>query len=247
MLYSEDDYLEIYKVVESEVHHGLKAMVLHYAINKIPLNEKDIRPLNLTPEFWNFELHNLITIGILTLGRLFDESNCRYNIIILYKSLGLNINAFSFESLKKRKGDIFADGSFEEYISGEKEFDRIMYKKIKDRIVELKKTYDTKFKIYRNKVIAHREVNRVGELDVEGFSYKELLELYIQLYNICKELWERYNNGRGAVFLSFDSITNMINNVEYVPNGSPFFKRIIKEYKLLFELLKGKMMNELLG
>jgi hypothetical protein len=80
MLYSEDDYLEIYKVVESEVHHGLKAMVLHYAINKIPLNEKDIRPLNLTPEFWNFELYNLITIGILTLGRLFDESNCKYNI-----------------------------------------------------------------------------------------------------------------------------------------------------------------------
>jgi hypothetical protein len=67
-----------------------------------------------------------------------------------------------------------------------------MYKKIKDRILEVKKTYDTKFKIYRNKVIAHREVNRVGELDVEGFSYKELLELYLELYNICTELWERY-------------------------------------------------------
>ncbi len=29
-----------------------------------------------------------------------------------------------------------------------------------------------------------------------------------------------------------------------MPIGSPFFKRIIKEYKLLFELLKGKMMNK---
>lgn len=244
MQYTEADYLKIFNILNSEISYGMKLMVLHYSISKLYL--KNPTPFEDAPEFWSIEQYNLVSLSILTLGRIFGNSNNNYNLSNLCNALGQNIDIFSFTSLKVRKGEIFDDAGFKEYIDGKSEFVNSDYREIKGRINKLKHEYELDFKGFRDKVIAHREVWKSSELSKTQYKPKNLFDIYLELFNVLRDLQERYHNGRNHEYITFEYIGDFIDEAskendrkkDFNVNGF-IFKNIIKDFVSIYGQMCG--------
>jgi hypothetical protein len=236
MRYSEEDYLEKFEVLDSQIKYGMKAMTLHYAISKV--FRENMAPFESTKDYWSFEQYNLVTLSILNLGRIFDDSNDVYGIFNFSNALGSNIEAFNFENLKIRKKNNFDDEKFKKYIEGKSEFNKSDYKIIKKKLEKLKIEFNTDYKDLRNKIIAHREVFKFSELNNKKYKLVRLFEIYIELYNIFRDLKERYHNGREYELLNLEDIENLVESVKIGSDISKrnlsYFKRIIQDFILIY-------------
>ncbi len=227
-----EEYNSQFEVFESEVNYGFKNICLHYAINILTINRE--APLNITPEFWNFTRYNLATVSILTLGRIFDIDS-KYSIHKLFSVLGQNIEILSLSELRKRKENI----DFEEYIRDKVDFNKEMFRKLVNIKKSLHKQYETPYKIYRNSIIGHRLVKNSVEIDVNNeFKYIDILSIYISLYNLYRELWERYYNGRVIANLTLEDLTSQIHSLEKGEDRTPRYLYMARDYLKLYYLLK---------
>lgn len=228
-----ENYNNQFKVFESEVEYGFKNICLHYAINILTVNRQE--PINKTPEFWNFTLYNLATVSILTLGRIFDVRS-NYSIHKLLDILGQNLEILSLVELKSRKGPTI---DFEEYISDKTDFSKDMYRDLVRIKKRLYKQYEKPYKNYRNSIIGHRLVKSTVEIEgSDRFYFLDILNIYIDLYNLKRELWERYHNGRGHTYLTFDELTLQIHSIERNTENIPRYLYMVKDYLKLYHLLE---------
>ena len=229
------DYQEQYRVFQSEVLLGFKNIVSHYALSIYLKEREDV--LDQLPSFWTYTLHNLTTLSFLTLGRIFDP-NSKFSIDKMMSSLGQNIDYFSFENVLNRKENQY---DIIEYLSDRDnpdEFNLDDYRSIKQLKKKLQRKYQTSYRDFRHKIVAHREIKISDELPNEGkFKYIELLELYIELYNIVNELWQREHNGTSGSRLTFDILEDHIREPKDLKNPTPDYIFIVRDILKLVETL----------
>jgi len=227
-----EEYINQFEVFESEVNYGFKNICLHYSINILTIGRE--APLNTTPEFWNNTIFNLTTVAILTLGRIFDL-DAKFSVHKLLNILGQNIEILSLTELRTRKENI----DFEEYVEGKVDFNKEMYRELVNRKKTLLKQYESTYKVYRNSIIGHRLVKNLVEIDTNNeFKYMDILNMYIALYNLKRELWERYHNGRGTKNLTFEKLTSQIYSLEKSEDRTPIYLHMARDYLKIYNLLK---------
>jgi len=231
------EYEKQFDVFESEVKYGMKNISLHYTINTLGKNNEIA--LNSTPEFWNYTLYNLATISILTLGRIFDV-NAEYSINKLFDLLGKSLDYFSFDNIRERKEWNCTDEEYEEYLKDKKAFELMDYRRLREIKKRVQKMYDSIYKQYRHSIIAHRLILDTAEIDSGGkFKYIDILEIYIELYNIQNELWERAFNGRKGKKLTFEILNDQVENLHDFTNGTPEYIYILRDFEKILGLLNA--------
>ena len=231
-----EKYNSIFEVFESEVNYGFNNICLHYAISVLTTNR--VAPLKTTSKFWNYTQYNLVIVAILTLGRIFDiSSDAKYSIHKLFDTLRNNLSILSLTELKKRRENVNVD--FDKYIQDKIDFDGKMYGDLAKIKKSLQKQYMKPYQKYRNSIIGHRLVKNSIEIDADNdFNYIDILNIYISLYNLYRELEERYHNGRGAKKLTFEELTSQIYSLEKLENRTPSYLYMARDYLKLYYLLK---------
>jgi len=230
-----NEYKEQYRVFESEVLLGLKNIISHYALS-VYLKEKN-NVLKAIPSYWKYTLHNLTTLSFLTLGRIFGTDS-KYTIDTFFNSLGQNIDYFSFENVLSRKENELDRVQYFKDQDKLSEFNRVDYRSLKSCKKKLQKKYKNTFRELRHKIVAHREVLIADELPNDGeFKYIELLELYIELYNIKNELWQREHNGRSSSKLTFEILEEQVKQARDVKNPTPEYIFVVRDILKLVESL----------
>ncbi len=62
------------------------------------------------------------------------------------------------------------------------------------------------------------------------FKYIDILEIYIELYNIQNELWERAYNGNVGKKLSVELLREQVFDLNNFSNGTPEYIYIMRDF-----------------
>lgn len=230
-------YSKQYLAFNSEVQTGFQNILLLYTIHKFA--SENIQPILTAPAFWKINRYNLITISIITLGRIFDQ-NTPYSIHKLIQAVSDGLDEFKFEEIRKRKGSKYTDAMYNELLSSGEELSLKIYRGLKKDKQTYRQKYEKLYDFYRDKLIAHREIIDFTETDYDGeIDIDSILELYISLYNLAKELSQRYYNGRAAEKLDLKTVKAQIDNIQNFNHYSSCeYLQIVKDFIGIYNSLK---------
>lgn len=126
--------------------------------NRAAANARVFRALNEHAGFWNIALHSLQSTFFLGVGRLFDSDKSAFSVDWLLKLCADNISEFSKTALTRRrwssgpKPDWLDDCIANAYEPVPADFQRL-----RGKLKDARKKYESGAKEIRNKVFAHSE------------------------------------------------------------------------------------------
>lgn len=186
-----------------DVEAGLQSLYAYLAIHNISSQRKTIlSALNHTPLLWNTLLSSLQNNYFILLGRLFDRTTV-HNAYELIEYATSHPAIFSRESLALRKAPdpINQPSWVQGYVARAYVPRPSDFRRLSDLLEKRSRTYVTKFRDIRSKVVAHKVIAKQSEIEAlfSRAKYGEIIDIYIFLHQLHNCLWELLENGRKPV------------------------------------------------
>lgn len=241
----EEEFEHELEVFRTEVQSGTQYYYAFLAIHAELHDDREARKkANETPLFWNTLLHSLYTSFYISLGRIFDAKST-HSVYKLLRLAQNNMEIFSKEALAERKRrDIPTQEEWlrvyveRAYAPTHKDFRRL-----RRYVKKYRKTYEKNYEDIRNKVIAHKELSRVE--DIQALTSKtrvdELERLFVFLNKLYEALLGMYHNGHKPVLRSMPYSLRCIRKKERCKYMSiRVHEMIVNEAREFFSLFVGR-------
>lgn len=212
---------------------GTQFFYAELAVHAIAGKHKAVyKLLNETPLFWNTCLGALQTATFIALGRIFD-SKSPHNIGMLLKLAGSNMQMFSKEGLGRRKqGNNPQPPSWlSDYLRDAYEPRAADFSRIAKHVAHRRKSYEARYRLLRNKVIAHKELtSEEAAPHWNKTNIREVQRLFAFLNSLYEALWQLFINGRKpSLRPTRYSVKQMIGSPSPHSIGKPVQEKITHE------------------
>ncbi len=191
------------EVFRTEAESAIQFFYAYLTINvALADNEKALRIVNETPQFWRINMGALQTSCFIALGRVFDQSS-RHNIGRLLKVAQDNMDIFSKEALeaRKRKGSKNVDEWIDDYMKDVYVPTVSDFRRLRGHVSKYRKVYLNGYRDIRLKVYAHKELSKPDDVQTlfAKTNIPEMQRLLIFPKRLHTCLRELFHNGKKPV------------------------------------------------
>ena len=153
--------------------------------------------INRHAGFWRVVASSLQSSGLISLGRIYDDSTKTFTVHRLIDYAEKNPGIFSHQAFIKRKSDAgIALATATNMVQGVKPFSPADLKTWREQYFEMKKIWDDELQLIRHKVFAH--AHRVSPEDINEMFAKTNVErlesITVYPLGLTHVLWQLYIN-----------------------------------------------------
>lgn len=217
-------------------------MAIQHAASK---SRNLLNRLNNTPTFWNACNGAFQSAAYISLARVFDYKNSKYNIGKLLDSVESDLHLFQRDALADRKrGSGLANLDWiDEYLSKAYYPTQKDVTKLRKKVDAYRVIYERAVKPVRNEYLAHRVKQEHAEVSAlyGGGTIKDLWRLTTFLLQLHSVLWDMFQNGRKPVFRPIRYSVKTIFDAKTQRSGA--HETIIRDVKKLMSFIENTIPN----
>jgi hypothetical protein len=196
------DFNTIFAPLDTEIHMGYRSLVVMDTIYKTMSKDKKIHvKINECKYFWKPTMDAHRRNIFMSLGSIFDTDDKSCSIHYLKRWLKENNSELLENKLMSRKNILNKD--WEEYKKGIFTFDNTSFLDIANISAKLQKEYIKSYKMWRDKIFAHRNRDLSSLPPKLEKTFNEIESMFFNVYGVYMDGWEAFYNGRKFSLLPF--------------------------------------------